>query len=303
MEPAPSDSVGAASPHGRAGPGDLDQPAEPAVLPSDAYPRDEPMQSDMAEYRQAFEPNLSLEERHLLNAVRGDCMAAEAGLLTLAGVLSRSQRMASCLAEFLLRCCRELEEAAQQAAGQEAASEEAGAEAGATRRRWAGRPALAASLLRTATGWDLLTGHVVPLVAKFLDQHMATLNILMWIFLLEIFHKISAWFALVGWEPLTLALQGITAPFLIRCYYALVASLCGPHLHHPAFHSLRTMGVSAWKGFASPGAMRPPVLHMAFLARIIMLMQVAYMSWVVAMQDSLTRFWGATQPGALVQSG
>merc|ERR1719433_1191292 len=87
---------------------------------------------------------------------------------------------------------------------------------------------------------------------------------------------------MVGWPSAALAAQGVTSPFLLRCYYALIAQTCDSAVRHPGLHAVRALGSSALKGFVKPAEMRPPVLHMILLARVMLLTQALCRCWLAA---------------------
>lgn len=240
-----------------------------ADLQAHAYPRDEPMQSDMADYQEVLEPNLSLEERALLNTARearmtGDALSS-ATFQSLSDFTESGAIFLSALADLLRQCC------------QDPSVEERNVRQGG-----------ASQSSKQIQVSKAMEAHQVAMKAlasmpKFVDSNIAVVNVLMWIVVLEAWHIVLGWFTAIGLPSMTRLIQGFTSILLLRCYYALVVRNYAPDFRYPALHAVRLMTVSTFEGIKNPAGKRPPVLGVILVIRVTVLVQNLYHSWLSAL--------------------
>jgi len=241
-----------------------------ADLLADAYPRDEPMQSDMSDYQQVVEPNLSLEERSQLNAAREARMTGDSlSSLDLQSLAVNGSELLAVFADLLRQCCQgpPVDDKAMQL----------GDTIDAPSRFRLGIPlSMAVSLHQAAM--SVLTG-----MPQFIESNVAVVNVVLWIVVLELWHSISGCFTAIGLPLLARVLQGVSSLFLLRCYYALIARTSALNIECPALHSLRLLTLSAFEGIRNPASKRPPVLSVILVIRATLLVQNLYHSWLSAL--------------------
>eukprot|EP00928_Gymnodinium_smaydae_P066900 TRINITY_DN49862_c0_g1_i1.p1 TRINITY_DN49862_c0_g1~~TRINITY_DN49862_c0_g1_i1.p1 ORF type:complete len:383 (+),score=47.58 TRINITY_DN49862_c0_g1_i1:100-1248(+) len=277
-------------------------------LDATAYPTDEPMRNEMMEYRRAVEPNLSIEDREVLNSVREAWMAGGGGsaprsfrelvstndtggtMVTVTAAESWTRAAMGCRqlahvgAQFLLEFCGdELVGSSGDGDGtfrmpqMRIGSSSCEVMPPSAQPFLLGALGTAVSWVQAIVGLDIHFNSAA--VSQLFERHIGTLNVLIWIVLLELLHGSLNWFSALGLPSMTTLLQQLTSPFLLRCYYALMVRAAPENSHYPLLAEMRELLRTALRGIKSPARMRPPVFRMIILARVMCLLQSVLHCW------------------------
>jgi hypothetical protein len=241
-------------------------------LPPNAYPRDEQMQSDMSEYREVLEPDLCKKDREILNAVREARMSSgNSRGITLRTVAEDGLQLLSSYADLLHDQCvmvPQLGDAERSSGGDTRTSPKQ----------------VCVDALQMLIHFAETILHWLSSVPQFLQQNVATFNVLVWIAVFESMHRIARWFLAFGFPLVARYLCGITSVLLLRCYYALLLCMSSnKDSRCPVLSDLRLRVASVIKGIQNPAQMRPPMVAMVLLGRMMLLSHVVFSSLPIVM--------------------